>query len=172
MTKIDHEKAKSLSFLGLVVISPWLWPRISVMWEFQFAPYKRANVITITISCREKERERDAKRVSSFVAFFFTHHFLFHPCHSVLTPFPPHTLILVSLFFFKSFLHQSSSTLPLCVFLKHWSNYCLFLDAFSHLYKRVCPSVRRSVGPSVHPSIRWSVTHELNFWEMGWICTK
>ena len=28
-----------------------------------------------------------------------------------------------------------------------------FLDAFSHLYKRVCPSVRPSVGPSV--------THEL-----------
>ena len=24
-----------------------------------------------------------------------------------------------------------------------------FLDAFSHLYKRVCPSVGRSVGPSV-----------------------
>ena len=32
-----------------------------------------------------------------------------------------------------------------------------FLDAFSHLYKRVCPSVRRSVGPSV----RWSVTLDL-----------
>ena len=31
-----------------------------------------------------------------------------------------------------------------------------FLDAFSHLYKRVClsirPSVRRSVGPSVRPT--------------------
>ena len=40
-----------------------------------------------------------------------------------------------------------------------------FLDAFSHLYKRVCPSVRQSVGPSVgpsvHPSIGPSVTHEL-----------
>ena len=35
----------------------------------------------------------------------------------------------------------------------------LFLDAFSHLYKRVCLSVRRSVRPSVRPS----VTHELNF---------
>ena len=43
-----------------------------------------------------------------------------------------------------------------------------FLNAFSHLYKRVCPSVRRSVGPSVRPS----VTHELNFWEMGRIWTK
>ena len=28
-----------------------------------------------------------------------------------------------------------------------------FLDASSHLYKRVCPSVRRSVGPSVGPSV-------------------
>ena len=34
---------------------------------------------------------------------------------------------------------------------------CSFLDASSHLYKRVCPSVRpsvrRSVGPSVRPSV-------------------
>jgi len=41
----------------------------------------------------------------------------------------------------------------------------VFLDAFSHLYKRVCPSVRRSVRrsvrPSVRPSVRRSVTHEL-----------
>ena len=27
----------------------------------------------------------------------------------------------------------------------------VFLDASSHLYKRVCPSVRPSVGPSVGP---------------------
>ena len=27
----------------------------------------------------------------------------------------------------------------------------LFLDASTHLYKRVCPSVRRSVSPSVRP---------------------
>ena len=33
----------------------------------------------------------------------------------------------------------------------------LFLDASSHLYKRVCPSVRPSVGPSVGPSVRRSV---------------
>ena len=32
-----------------------------------------------------------------------------------------------------------------------------FLDASSHLYKRVCPSVRPSVGPSVGPSVRPSV---------------
>ena len=30
----------------------------------------------------------------------------------------------------------------------------LFLDASSHLYKRPCPSV----GPSVRPSVGWSVT--------------
>ena len=38
----------------------------------------------------------------------------------------------------------------------------MFLDASSHLYKRVCPSVRwsvrRSVGRSVRPSVRPSVT--------------
>ena len=32
--------------------------------------------------------------------------------------------------------------------------FLFFLDAFSHLYKRVCPSVRPSVGPSVGPSVR------------------
>ena len=35
----------------------------------------------------------------------------------------------------------------------------LFLDASSHLYKRVCPSVGPSVGPLVRPSVRWSVGH-------------
>ena len=28
-----------------------------------------------------------------------------------------------------------------------------FLDGSTHLYMRVCPSVRRSVGPSVHPLV-------------------
>ena len=41
-----------------------------------------------------------------------------------------------------------------------------FLDAFSHLYKRVCPSVgpsvRRSVGRSVRPSVRRSHTSWLS----------
>ena len=49
------------------------------------------------------------------------------------------------------------------------------LDAFSHLYKRVCPSVGRSVLPSISrsvcrtvsplvgPSVGRSVTHELKF---------
>ena len=32
-----------------------------------------------------------------------------------------------------------------------------FLDAPSHLYMRLCPSVRRSVRPSVRPSVRRSV---------------
>ena len=32
--------------------------------------------------------------------------------------------------------------------------YTPFLDAFSHLYKRVCPSVRPSVRPSVGRSVR------------------
>ena len=33
-----------------------------------------------------------------------------------------------------------------------------FLGAFSHLYKRVCPSVRRSVRPSVRRFVRPSHT--------------
>ena len=42
---------------------------------------------------------------------------------------------------------------------------CLqFLDASTHLYKRLCPSVGpsfcQSVRPFGGPSIRWSVTHE------------
>ena len=36
-----------------------------------------------------------------------------------------------------------------------------FLDASSHLYKRVCPSVCRSVRPSVRPSVRRSVRNQL-----------
>ena len=44
------------------------------------------------------------------------------------------------------------SSLPvfcfLCLFLSG------FLDSFSHLYKRVCLSVRRSVGPPVGRSVR------------------
>ena len=36
-----------------------------------------------------------------------------------------------------------------------------FLDASLHLYKRVCPSVGRSVRPSVRRSVGPSVTHEL-----------
>ena len=36
-----------------------------------------------------------------------------------------------------------------------------FLDAFSHLYKRV----RLSIGPSVGPfSVRLSIAHELKLW--------
>ena len=39
-----------------------------------------------------------------------------------------------------------------------------FLDAFSHLYNRVCPSVGPSVSPSVCQSVRPSVRHTLPFW--------
>ena len=37
-----------------------------------------------------------------------------------------------------------------------------FLDASSHLYKPVCPSVRPSVCPSVRMSVRMSVRHKLS----------
>ena len=33
-----------------------------------------------------------------------------------------------------------------------------FLDASTHLYKRLCPSVDPSVGPFVGPSVGWSVS--------------
>ena len=32
-------------------------------------------------------------------------------------------------------------------------NFSPFLDSTTHLYKRLCPSVRPSVGPSVRPSV-------------------
>ena len=47
----------------------------------------------------------------------------------------------------QSFHHNEDASLAL------WA----LLDASSHLYKRVCPSV----GPSVHPSVGQSITHEL-----------
>ena len=40
----------------------------------------------------------------------------------------------------------------------------LFLDASSHLYKRVCPSVRGSVGPSVRPSVTLLFRISENAW--------
>ena len=53
-----------------------------------------------------------------------------------------------------------------------WSVRNPFLDASSHLYKRVCPSVGPSVRPSVGPSVRWSVplsskTREINNFEQN-----
>ena len=51
-----------------------------------------------------------------------------------------------------------------------WATYFIifqFLDASSHLYKRVCPSVgpsvRPSVGPSVGPSVRRSVRQSVRY---------
>ena len=40
-----------------------------------------------------------------------------------------------------------------------YARFPLFLDASSHLYKRVCPSVGWSVGPSVRQSVGPSVDH-------------
>ena len=77
--------------------------------------------------------------------------------------------LLIIFFFFLSPLSSFSSSrlLDICLVFFSFSSSVLFLDAFSYLYKRVCLSVRPSVGPSV--------THELNFWNMrfpGWIWTK
>ena len=43
--------------------------------------------------------------------------------------------------------------------LKRVYGICIFLDASSHLYNRVCRSVGPSVGPSVRPSVGWLVGH-------------
>ena len=50
-----------------------------------------------------------------------------------------------------------------CILSFLWDNGPIFLDAFSPLGKRVCPSVRPSIRCCVRPSIRLSVIHELNF---------
>ena len=52
--------------------------------------------------------------------------------------------------YFVLFFHSPSSS-------QYLPSLSLFLDAFSHLYKRVCPSVGRSVRPSVGRSVRPSV---------------
>ena len=39
-----------------------------------------------------------------------------------------------------------------------WSSLVRFLDASSHLYNRVYPSVGRSVRPSARQSVGWSVS--------------
>ena len=39
----------------------------------------------------------------------------------------------------------------------------LFLDASTHLFKRLCPSICPSVGPSVGPSVHLLVRHTLLF---------
>ena len=43
------------------------------------------------------------------------------------------------------------------------ATFCLvyLLDAFSHLYRRLCPFARPSVGPSVGPSVRRSVRRSI-----------
>ena len=57
----------------------------------------------------------------------------------------------------SSYHYQFSSRSQICKTLE--AEYSFFLDAFSHLYKRVCRSVDRSVGPSVGWSVHRSVRH-------------
>ena len=91
----------------------------------------------------------DHHHLSSSFFFFFSLFFSF---------------FCISGFFSLSFILGSLFSFIPVVFFS-FSYFCFpFLDAFSHLYKRVYPSVG--------PSVRRSVTHELNFWEMGQIWTK
>ena len=55
--------------------------------------------------------------------------------------------------FFSLLVHRPVGQ-SICLLVR---NHYLFLDASTHLYKRLCPSVRRSVGPSVRRSVRPSV---------------
>ena len=70
------------------------------------------------------------------IGFYFVHGF----CGLDFTC----TLIL-----FLLFLSLPSFSLTYCRLLSSF-----FLDAYSHLYKRVCPSVGPSVGPLVRPLVR------------------
>ena len=68
-----------------------------------------------------------------------------------------HPLSLSLSLSFSLFPLSLSLSLSLCLclslFLSLSFSLSRFLDAPSHLYKRVCPSVRRSVGPSVRLSV-------------------
>ena len=69
---------------------------------------------------------------------------------------------LVNLFMcFSIFLVRLCRPMSVCLYYLFFPLNDCFLDASTHLYKRVCPSVRRSVGPSVRrsdgPSVRRSV---------------
>ena len=72
-------------------------------------------------------------------------------------------------FFFCFLTEESISSKRVVVIIVRGVSHCLykfksfpffmwsvFLDAFSHLYKKVCSSVRRSVRPSVRSSVRRS----------------
>ena len=72
-----------------------------------------------------------------------------------LSSLPPFLFLLYAslfLLFQPSFLLSSSFSFLFIFFLSLFPPSFLFLDATTHLYKRSCPSVRRSVRPSVRPS--------------------
>ena len=53
--------------------------------------------------------------------------------------------------------YQMRTSRPVAMHGQRFPRPVLLLDVFSHLYKRVCPSIRPSVHPSVRPSVRLSV---------------
>ena len=54
-------------------------------------------------------------------------------------------------FLLKNFDFQRETILKVSYTLETFHHF--FLDASSHLYKRVCPSIGPSIGPSVRPSV-------------------
>ena len=68
------------------------------------------------------------------------------PRHAVWIPFLLSTFSLCTISKIDNFLHRQMRVFVLRGKLR-------FLDASTHLYKRLCPSVGRSVRPSVGPSV-------------------
>merc|ERR1712002_1198712 len=99
------------------------------------------------IHVAERKRDPTPGLLSKFISLF---------CHEKrLFPlgFCP---LLVRLMYHDPLLSRISSRKRSCAtwILSHIKS---FLDASSHLYKRVCPSVCPYVRPSVRPSVRMSV---------------
>ena len=60
-----------------------------------------------------------------------------------------------------------------CISIRGYAQKYLFLDASSHLYKRVCPSVGPSVGPSVcHAFVKNAWNWEFYVQKWSWRHTK
>ena len=86
---------------------------------------------------------------------------------SIHSPFEPQCSHRICIFYCMIAYVSSRNWLPFSISLSMCGANCpnqreLFLDAPSHLYKRLCPSVRqsirpRSVRPSVRPSVRLSI---------------
>ena len=111
-------------------------------------------VSTCVISNKEK-RKGEKKRFFVYLFLFPLFFFSF-----LLFPFPSFFLLIVNKMRQKTIgfgaervLKMSPSPIPPSRLLIFLSLFFSFLDAPSHLYKRLCPSVGRSVRRSVRPQL-------------------